>query len=801
MRISVSVGLGSKDEQHFLGTYSFCLGPFMCRPVFSEAGTLTIACHLAGIARVHIAMNAIIPAPNSSNSSSLDAVALELAADFHFDVSGCSTPEELHTICGRYRDKVLLLHDAASQLAATFLSIFPKDIGLSLDQSTDATRWREFEELASKAHNRRDRRAQALRHQAGIIAFWGPAVFRHYSWHALPVDLTRRLHDLTLLVPRWEDAVRVINRQMLARHEQRVLCNNYKAHKIGEHATSSTIQDPRSPVERKDIIDALDCVRQCAHHSWDHINDAIRGAPIWQFSLTYDDYGMIVPDVGDDEILGARLTKRPRLHCHVSGQEKDLLPAVEEGEVLPISDSGQAIEDHGVLQFPGTALQHPSREVATSRSPLTDKHGLNSGETLNDVSRMETTSSASQTADESQILTSDPQVPSSFAESCTIEKVLRVRHSATIDSFSQENRHFFPTENQASYIADQRRPRHTWLQCERWASIYSEPNEKLGTGSASKENADIWYLDSDAVQHYVRAGHIFDRPVVIKQSFQDCGMYNLADYTELLSQQLASTKGDIDQGPPTGAYHSMTIEEYQHQLSRLDPTLYDAAPPALPGAANLPCLASADQPLLTRLAPFRLLPTLLRRLRNTLQSKVMTDPDTRLAFNHLSPASSFSPPQAHIRGGTWRRVLFGVQTFVIATNLDEVEWLRYVREGGDAVPEGKLRIVVLERDDVLFLPPGVRVVHASLALETTLMEGGVLWDERNISGVLDELVWGVENGVSVEGGGALLLPGVLGMLEKWLDGQGYRQSSLGASLGYKEDAWSKIKRLRELGCT
>ena len=50
-------------------------------------------------------------------------------------------------------------------------------------------------------------------------------------------------------------------------------------------------------------------------------------------------------------------------------------------------------------------------------------------------------------------------------------------------------------------------------------------------------------------------------------------------------------------------------------------------------------------------------------------------------------------------------------------------------------------MIALEKDGVLFIPPGLRAIHASFTPEPCLMEGGMLWDECAIPEILDELLW------------------------------------------------------------
>jgi hypothetical protein len=54
------------------------------------------------------------------------------------------------------------------------------------------------------------------------------------------------------------------------------------------------------------------------------------------------------------------------------------------------------------------------------------------------------------------------------------------------------------------------------------------------------------------------------------------------------------------------------------------------------------------------------------------------------------------------------------------------DWHDFTQEGPNWSPAKKGRVVVLEKDDVLLMPPGMRVLHTAFTLEPSLMEGGML---------------------------------------------------------------------------
>jgi len=109
------------------------------------------------------------------------------------------------------------------------------------------------------------------------------------------------------------------------------------------------------------------------------------------------------------------------------------------------------------------------------------------------------------------------------------------------------------------------------------------------------------------------AGEIFSRLVVIKQKFQDSGMYKLQDYLALLKERYPHQALDV-QDSSTGRCLNMKIQDFWAATSG-----NESSPKKLAGmsnAINLRKIANADAPLLTRLKRFRLLETLLNRASN-----------------------------------------------------------------------------------------------------------------------------------------------------------------------------------------
>ena len=339
-----------------------------------------------------------------------------------------------------------------------------------------------------------------------------------------------------------------------------------------------------------------------------------------------------------------------------------------------------------------------------------------------------------------------------------------------------------------------------WLENTRWANVYDVPID-TDPALALPLNADVWYMQWDTFRKLADAGETFSRPVVIKQKFQDSGMYELQDYLALLKERYPHQALDV-QDSGTGRCLNMKIQDFWAAASR-----NDSSPGKLAGmsnAINLRKIANADAPLLTRLKRFRILETLLDRASNLSPGKRSyrdaDDISDCLGFDLLGFRGAFTRPHVDVLMGTWIRCLFGTKAWIFAPNMSEKDWHDFTQEGPSWSPADKGRVIVLEKDDVLLMPPGTRILHTVFTLEPSLMEGGMLWDERNIPSLLDELLWVSQNQICTNEAIAYQLPSIVDALEGWLQENLSQSSAIDSIPDYVACVQRGIRSLRDLGC-
>ncbi|KAJ4156269.1 hypothetical protein NW754_007893 [Fusarium falciforme] len=903
------------------------------------------------------------------HTTSPATAAMNMAANFYRDVQACANKHERQQLHRQYRDKILTIDQLGANIAAAFLP-FLGPSG-SREGGADAEQWSEFDRLAQRGKNMRDRQSQHIRHQSGVIAAWGGERFHYYGWEALPLPLLRQLHELAVLVPCWTDVVDLLNSKMLARHELRMLRGNNKALLIGEHSAASKVQNRHSPVERSDIISALEAARQRTtpldlRQQMDLAAEKVKEASLGAFGLERDLYNMIVPSVNGDGLdetassssfsfsptsqppggsvplkvpkrirsvpssaqpskrLAAsserRLTRAAVIHSdgEFSSQRGLGLRVQAEPPSYPTeasppehadsdSSSGDAVEvtetldeaagDEGAdepdcrprrVQEPelriegrhesdnrddegttcdnvGSNMEHdgandnttaqgeemdiePANEpdLEDMRRVEPESHDAlqhmvtlsegsyavevealdalfhmsrenNSGQmqtqahldvTSPDIPAPQATGSSPGTSDRSSVEMPDASVvqahpgvvdePVPSRAFPTLLQTLRARYDPEISRFIGKLRE----PHTSDYAAPHRLLQLEWIEAQRWASIYVEPEHVLGRSCvASQQEADVWYLDWDTFRSYGESGFAFERPVVIKQRFQDRGMYNIAEYIDMLWQRFPEQEVLI-QNSMMGTRNSMSVKDYCISVAEVDLSSPESAAP-VSNVINLGRLAQADEPLLTRLPRFGLLYMLADRVAGVMgrSSQVkLSGVKGSLGFDMLGFSGAFSGSRMDPLVGSWVRCLAGFSIWAIATDLDAGDWQRFSRDGRDWSPEGKSRLIVLEQDDVLLMPPGLLAVHANLVPRRCLAEGGMLWDECKIPEIIEGLLYIVKNQQCVDMPPGIELGALVDSLEAWLDADDciYPSPHGSNTSEYDQAVRASIQSLREM---
>ncbi|KAF2108871.1 hypothetical protein BDV96DRAFT_586839 [Lophiotrema nucula] len=396
---------------------------------------------------------------------------------------------------------------------------------------------------------------------------------------------------------------------------------------------------------------------------------------------------------------------------------------------------------------------------------------------------------------QSECLDSTIVSPSLFAHARpTMEGVLQTRYHDLLKDFATK----LVNEARHGGASQQQKCRAQWFNPDtKWASVWTHSNGELPRGSAlSAGEAEVHYYASDEFIVAARKGQVFRKPIVIKEKFMDSGMHTIDGVASLLQDEPSDAVIDVRK-----------LDDFQPASIPVDDFVTGIRTNRLEGAnaLNLRNLTKCHQPLFTMLFRFRLLQSLVGRAGGRTLGKRITSTPVDVAsctsFSILGLAGAFSGPHLDSLCGTWMRNLAGAKFWMIIPQEDmESQWDTFAMSGWNWVPNGKQRLLLLEQDDVLLLPPGLRVVHAVHSPVNCLMEGGMLWDELNIVQTLESIRWICKNQATTNEAIAYQLPDIIRELEKLVKEQPNRFRGSVPKVTFLRKFDEAVSSLRDLGC-
>jgi len=348
----------------------------------------------------------------------------------------------------------------------------------------------------------------------------------------------------------------------------------------------------------------------------------------------------------------------------------------------------------------------------------------------------------------------------------------------------------------------QRKLRSKWLTGRtEWALSFTRGNAKHSACQRqSYEEADVLYLTSKEFVAAAYEKEIFSKPVVIKESFSDSGMHTVEGLASQLIDASPNTTIDVmslDSEQP----EQMSIQDFVNR-SRPDRSRTDCAVKAL----KLKNVTKAHRPLFTMLSRFRLLESLADRVQGGNLGKCaaasLTDVSGSTDFNDLGNANAFSGPQLNTSSGTWVRNLDGVKLWVIVPEsaMNAEEWEAFGKLGRSWFPRSGSKLIVLEPDDVLFMPPGLKIVHAVHSLTDNVMEWGIFWDELDVISTLQAILWVRKHHMATNDGLAHQLPRIIDELGLLVRSQVDRFRGSLESEEFLDTFDGIVSELKDLGC-
>lgn len=280
-----------------------------------------------------------------------------------------------------------------------------------------------------------------------------------------------------------------------------------------------------------------------------------------------------------------------------------------------------------------------------------------------------------------------------------------------------------------------------WLNPVRYASICTVADSGA-TMFANAGKYDVLKLTWDDFKRQVSERKVFETPLLIEEVFADADEFSASSYAELLERTFAGMEINVrhHQSEP----QALPISE----AAQLIRTPSNTVLPNAPNFLDLDSWTNAINPGLTRLSRFRLLDRIVRRAKAIYSKQTGKrtfstpfDVDNSQSFEILGLRGAFSGAHMDALGGTWLRNLFGTKLWMIVPQylMQNEDWAAFGREEASWNPGTKSRAIILRPGDVFFMPPGARVIHAVLTLETSLMDGGMVWDDETLLPLLRTL--------------------------------------------------------------
>ncbi|KAF2156525.1 hypothetical protein K461DRAFT_291429 [Myriangium duriaei CBS 260.36] len=728
---------------------------------------------------------------------------LDLAARHFEEIQECNDFGSFCKLEREFRDVITDIYWDSLHLVASFTRV------LYVPPSDDCSVWQTCKDLAQRALEPPCRNTEPLIHKAVIIALWGRDRFQYYRWNEQSTAVIEQLHHLASIAKNWDYAVSLLNLQVLARYQD---CTFLK---IGY----------RSPVNDLDLAKAVDVAKLHQESGFtpvDEIHDDIDAVSVEEFALKFDRYGMLVP-TGNDTLSVDENDGSFRPHRRLLTQSRSCHPH------LTATHHATIARLHSV-DFTSLAALEPNQR--NHSLPSSKQSGTAGGPIViaSDLQKPPTASESGSKNPRPPIISSSKKKRSRPKYEMQVHRIASakaLRQSTLLSSIQEQH-----SQTLNRLLEDEFRQhgggragekfRHDWFGQKTWASIYVEPESQFGNSSATRLEADIWYLSWSRFEHLANTGCTFTKPIIIRQRFCDSGYFNVHEFVQ---RHFAKCDEDVSvslHNSGTNSSYEMKAHEFakvaaalmarqEHFAYHNSSTLpVENGAESISNAYNLPPLANGDLPLLTSLPRYQVLEGLLQCVHRMIkrQPKETQDLASSMRINQMTLEGAFSGPCINVLGGVWIRCLTGCQIWFLIPAIDKDGWDRFRREGNRWSPNGESRMFILQQDDVLFFPPGQAIIHAHITLTPALIDRGLVWDNAELLHILDVLLWAAENQDCASDSVPLQLPRIVSALEhcleKVLDGlftsDAQRHPDPKPREQHRSEILDRIRRLKKLGC-
>jgi hypothetical protein len=261
------------------------------------------------------------------------------------------------------------------------------------------------------------------------------------------------------------------------------------------------------------------------------------------------------------------------------------------------------------------------------------------------------------------------------------------------------------------------RVRKEWLSHARWASRDNTWSSSIDRTSGF----DIWSLDESSLEELANDSSVLDKPLVITEPARDCAARSMESVQTVIRDN----------------HYENEVEHFLSLLSKNEqPT----------ASCFLRDPFQVHDPKFMRFGRFTVLQRASMRAFNSLlassdaSNHCCMDPlhnsslASGLSSVRVETTGAASGPHVSALGGRWFRILVGRRLCALAktSDLHRMEGDRSSTSGQDWIPNstGIVRLILLESNDVLILPPGIAFLHFAVDPSATLE--GHFWDEGDV---------------------------------------------------------------------
>ncbi|KAM3419636.1 hypothetical protein BST61_g2971 [Cercospora zeina] len=625
-----------------------------------------------------------------------------------------------------------------------------------------------------------------IRNLALLASLWSPSLVRYYDWQHAGKKYLRLLREAAELHSNFrQDFVPRANAVLIERHESAIRNNKVKSVQEDDKTCLLEQQDLRNIVAGK-IPDNGDreqlwttSTNTTFYISSKRLLDW-RGDKAYLYLLQYDNNGLVTkrepsirlptpssPSSAAEVTNASEASETEEAHegkddqGHSSELDDDV-PGEHNGSANNNSgpeelDRSGASSTSDTTDDAANAREEQEQELGASASPLTDQNNC----------------SFSRDTERDYIVVSQDLINA---------------YMATLDATATQQTH--PLHNL----------RRQWLSTTtRWAKIYAYSGKyRSGVGMATCiEETEVLYFSADDFCSFAASGRRLEYPVLIREHFTDTGMHTLDTYAQLLRDGYSNQNIAI-RSSKTITAEDRPVAWFCDQITSLATSISAGT-----NALNLQGIANAHRPTFTYLPRYQLMRSLCAQ-RGSLgkaTSARASDVTSCDCFDILGLPGAFSGAHVDALTGTWLRNLTGIKLWMIVPQKQmDGEWDVFAQDGPLYEPNGKERLILLEQDDVLFMPPGLAVVHAVHTVETSLMEGGMLWDYHSIVATLQAVHWIATHQNATNEALPWELPAILAALEERVKGDGIRFATCGQLNKFRAEFQSAALQLKALGC-